>query len=223
MSFDFERMTHAFELIDAEYRTPSPRPKRPLPSTARFLSAMSEVLALFETLGSAFTFVKRDIEKKLAIISHYAQRDPTHFSDLNDAVEFEIHTGALRVKQADGTPSCSRTLLRLLWALKFSDYLLEGLGKTFDHKSGLADVDRTLKWAVARAYDVALAEHHSWTLRKSVKSACLLLPTKESFMDRVGIDLDRREEFISRLAVSMSPLVDRMYKYYEERHLLELP
>lgn len=223
MGFDFERMTRSFELIEAEYRAPSTRPKRPLPSTARFLSAMGEVLALFETLGSAFTFVKRDVEKKVAIIARYAQNDPAHFSDLNDAVEYEIKMNTLRVKQPDGTPSCSRTLLRLMWALNFSDYLLDGLGKTSDPKSVLAESDRTLKWAVARAYDVALAEHHSWAIRRSVKTACTLLPSKEAFMDRLGIGLEKSEEFISRLAVSLSPLVERMYKFYEERDLLGLP
>lgn len=129
----------------------------------------------------------------------------------------------LRTKLPDGTPSCSRTLLRLMWALKFSNYLLEGLGKTSDPESGLADGDRTLKWAVGRAYDSALAEHHSWAVRRSVKTACTLLPTTEAFMNRVGVDLKRSEGYISRLSVYMSPLVERMYKYYEEKDLLQLP
>lgn len=184
---------------------------------------MTEVLSLFETLGSAFTFVKRDIEKKLSVISRYASSDPTNFSDLNEAIFHECHNASLHARLSDGTPSCARTLLRLMWALKFADSLLDGLGQAFNPASTLRSYDRTLKWAVTRAYDDALSEHHSWTIRRSVKGACLLLPTKETFMHRVGVDLERSEEFIQRLSVSMSPLVNRMYIFYEKYDLLGLP
>lgn len=225
MGFDFERMTSSFELVQADFAIlPSTTAhSRPLPSTSRFLHAMGEVLLLFETLGSAFTFVKRDIEKKLSVISRYAAAHPANFSDLNDAVFYERGRASLHARLPDGTPSCARTLLRLMWALKFADSLLDGLGQAFDPASKLRSYDRTLKWAVARAYDDALAEHHSWTIRRSVKGACLLLPTKEVFMDRVGVDLDRSEEFILRLSFSMSPLVKRMYTFYEKHDLLGLP
>lgn len=109
-----------------------------------------------------------------------------------------------------------------MWALKFADTLLHALGAAFDPNSKMRDYDRTLRFAVGKAYDDALAQHHSWTVRRSVKGACLLLPSKEAFMDRVGVDLSRRDEFIKRLSHSMSPLVTRMYAYYEKHDLLGL-
>lgn len=218
MGFDFERMTASFELIQSEFEASN----HALPPTSLFVSAMSEVLKLFETLGSAFTFVKRDIHSKISIISRYHASNPAQYSDLTAAVLHELETSTTR--RAPGTPpSCSRTLLRLMWALNFADGLLDGLALAFDPASDVSTSDRTLKWAVSRSYDASLAEHHSWTIRRAVKSACLLLPTKESFFDRLGVERKSRDAFLSRLAVSMSPLVKRMYAFYGQHDLLSLP
>lgn len=216
--FDFDRMTESFESVQKDFLD---KP-RPLPSADRFSAAMQEVVKLFELLGSAFAFVKRDIDSKIAIIDEYAERDPRNFAHLHDAVCFEMKNDTAR--QAPTMPrSCSRTILRLMWALKFAGLLLDGLFLAFDPASSLPPTSRTLKWAVARAYGEALAEHHSWTMRKAVRSACMLLPTKESFIARIGIDHDGRDESLRRLSSSMSPLVTRMYAFYETNELLDLP
>lgn len=216
--FDFERMTCCFEKIDEEYRAC----QRPLPATASFVTAMREVVKLFETLGSAFSFVKKDMDLKIGIIASYAQTDPTHFEQLHDGVEYELRTNSARIEP--GAPaSCSRTLLRLMWALKFADVLLGGLRKAFDEKLNLPPCERTLKWVVNRAYEDALAEHHSWTIRRAVKSACVLLPSKESFVIRVRLTPAQRDDILGRLGACMSPLVKRMYAYYESNHILDLP
>lgn len=207
MGFDFEEMTRAFERIEREHEGEE---QGPLPSTERFLQAMGEVNKLFEMLGSAFSFVKRDIEKKMGIISRYAKADAENYRDLNDAIAYEIETGQTTGRE-DGGASLSRTLLRLMWALKFSDGLLEGIGAAFDGEG-----NGTLRWAVSRAYDNALAEHHSWAIRRSVKGACVFLPSKEAFLERVGVDLGRKEEFLERLSNSMTLLVERMYLVYQD-------
>lgn len=216
--FSFERMTRSFEDIQREYEIHP----RPLPSTCQFVTAMREVVNLFETLGTAFTFVKRDIDNKINVIDSFAANDPTNFAHLHDAVQFELRANTARIEQG-APPSCSRTLLRLMWALKFADRLLDGLKKAFDPNSDLTTNERTLKLAVGRAYDAALAENHSWTIRRTVKSACMLLPSKESFIQRLGVDTAECEEHFSRLAVSMSSLVSRMYAFYEENQILDLP
>ena len=218
MGFDFERMICAFESIETEYRSTG----QPLPSSSRFLEAMLEVNALFETLGSAFSFVKRDIERKITVVNRYATIDPTNFSQLTSAVNYEIANRKLTPIHLDNMPNCSRTLLRLMWALKFADNLLDGLAQAFNPNSSLSYSNRTLRWAVGRAYEETLAEHHSWTIRRAVKGACLVLPSKESFMDRVGVEPHRSEPMLARLATSMSPLVTRMYAFYEKHGLLNL-
>lgn len=216
--FDFERMTQCFERIDEEYQAC----KRPLPAAASFVTAMREVVKLFETLGSAFAFVKKDMDVKIGIIASFAQSDAAHFGQLHDAVEYELRTNSARIEPG-GQPSCSRTLLRLMWALKFANILLDGLRKAFDEKVNLAQSERTLKWVVNQAYEGALAEHHSWAIRRAVKSACLLLPSKESFITRVRVTPSQRDDILRRLETCMSPLVKRMYAYYEANHILDLP
>lgn len=223
MGFNFDRMTSCFEKIQEDYTSTRSAIPRPLPNTERFLTAMDEVTKLFETLGTAFTFVKRDIDKKLSVISRHAIADPPHFADLNTAVAHEIVQRTLSTRAEDGLPSCARTLLRLMWALKFADVLLDGLRQAFDPKSGLSSYNRTLRWAATRAYDATFAERHTWTMRRSVMGACVLLPTKEAFMDRLGVDAEKRKEFMKRLSLSMSPLVERMYAFYDKNDLLNLP
>ncbi|KAI0565801.1 Glycolipid transfer protein [Gracilaria domingensis] len=110
-----------------------------------------------------------------------------------------------------------------MWALKFTDRLLEALAKAFDENLSLSSNQRTLRHAVATAYDAALAQHHSWTIRKSVKGACLLLPSKEAFMNRIGLKKEDQAVYLKRLGSSMSPVVNRMYDYYDKYDLHGLP
>lgn len=128
-------------------------------------------------------------------------------------------------------PSCARTLLRLMWALKFAAVLLCRLSEAFEKEDELRHdthnaitSDTSLRWAVLSAYDAALAEHHSWTLRRSVKAACYVLPTKEVFIARVCDTSDVMEgrRCIERLAPVMQGIVDRMYAFYKEHDLLRL-
>lgn len=220
MEFDFERMTNNFEQIQDHFKTdPSP-----LPSTDQFLEAMTEITRLFETLGTAFTFVKSDIDLKVNVIKEYQLEDPQHYDHLTKAVQYELNTKDLMKPSEIGERrSCTRTLYRLMWALKFADYLLDGLSQTFDPNSGLTKSERTLKWAVTRAYNEALAGHHSWAIRRTVRTACHLLPTKEAFMMRIGIMSSDREILLHRLVESITPLTKRMYTFYEKHNLLNIP
>ena len=220
MEFDFERMTINFEQIQDHFKIdPSS-----LPPTDQFLEAMTEITRLFETLGTAFTFVKSDIDLKMNVIKEYQLEDPQNYNHLTKAVEYELNTKDLMKPLETGERrSCTRTLYRLMWALKFADYLLDGLSKTFDPNSGLAKSERTLKWAVTRAYNEALAMHHSWAIRRTVRTACHLLPTKEAFMTRIGIKSSDRETFLHRLVESLTPLTKRMYAFYEKHGLLDIP
>lgn len=218
MGFDFERMTLAFEAIAREHAKAGLQ----LPSTALFVDAMCEVNKLFETLGTAFAFVKRDIDKKVGVVNNYSTRDAPNFSYLHTAINYEIRHGKTEGVHMDSMPNCSRTVLRLMWALAFADSLLDGLRQAFDASSDVSYDNRTLRWAVSRAYEHTLAEHHSWTIRRAVKGACIVLPTKENFMVRVGVEIDRTDELLNRLAVCMSPLVTRMYSFYQSNGLLSL-
>lgn len=216
-NFDLEIMICSFESIHNNFLTTH----NPLPLTAHFLSAMQQLCLIFDTLGSAFVFVKRDITSKIHIINQFATDQPNHYSQLQLAVEYELENANFN-NESLANSNCTRTILRLMWALKFVHVLLEGLAEAFDNKSCLSENDRTLCWAVSRAYSCALAEHHSWPIRKTVQTACAMLPTKESFMHKIAVKDSKRESLLRRIQSSMSPLVKRMYTYYEQHDLLSL-
>lgn len=213
--FDFARMVSAFEAVTFPLDASILRQRGGLPHTSCFLDAMSEVILLFDHLGSAFAFVRRDIHAKTSILRTYAADRPPRFVDLESAVHAEVAEG---VANAKPPPSAARTLLRLMWALKFIDTLLGHLRDATRTDSRMPSAQRTLRAAVSVAYEKALAEHHSWALRKTVRAALSLLPSQETFIEKVGA----RPAYLERLERSMTPIVNAMYKFYEKEQLLNL-
>mmetsp|Transcript_17554 Transcript_17554/g.30537 ORF Transcript_17554/g.30537 Transcript_17554/m.30537 type:complete len:220 (-) Transcript_17554:29-688(-) len=209
-TFDFERMLVAFECVqftrDGEAA---------LPDTISFLDAMNEVTLLFDHLGTGFGFVRADVESKSKILQDYYDAKPEENKLLDDMIQTEIKNDTIRKKPP---PSAGRTLLRLMWATKFLYTLMHDLKEAYEPNS-----TKTLKSAVSHAYDVALAEHHGWLIRKGVGVAVNLLPNKDSFIAGLGVKMEKREEYLQRVELSFKPLVDKMYKYYENYSLLDLP
>lgn len=230
--FDFERMLEAFEGVNYTDGQPSSaacvRPPR-LPYSKPFLLAMNEVALLFESLGSGFSFVRRDIVSKVGILHAHT---PV-VEDLTDAVLAENPADGTAGIVAPGKPAATRTLLRLMWACRFLDVLMNELMASFAagsaSESGASESDdgrrtpvgssRTLRDAVSRAYDVALREHHSWGIRRAVSAAVYLLPSKEQFVEKLGVDISRRDEYFLRINESLTPLVRRMYAFYDLHNL----
>lgn len=227
MVFDFEGMVTAFEDVtfpsphsSAAAPTTSPILSPLLPHAKPFLAAMTEVALLFDHLGGGFTFVRRDITSKVALLS--AITPPIK----------DFTSSALTEARTPKAPSpATRTLLRLMWACRFLDVLMQELADAFaadsasESDGSSEDGSRprpptiTLRDAVGRAYDTALAKHHSWGVRRTVSAAVYLLPTKEVFVDKLGVDIEKRSEYLARINASLSPLVHRMYAFYDERKL----
>lgn len=202
--FSFERLVTSFQSVTF------PRPQKDtegaLPNCPCFLSAIDETILLFDELGAAFGFVSRQIQEKNNILKKYAKDLPNRYVSLENAVTEEMNDGSAYSKPP---PSGARTLLRLMWALKFIDCLLAHLDP---EKGG------TLKEAVAIAYGSALAEHHAWPIRTSVRAAINVLPSKEQFVKRIGAT----QPLVEKLSAILAPMVSTMYKYYEKRKILDL-
>jgi Glycolipid transfer protein (GLTP) len=246
MGFEFEKMVAAFEAVQCASGWDNDAPRLPLAEP--FLDAMCEVAQLFDHLGGGFTFVRRDIAAKVAILRAHLPAA----ADLTTTVEAELASGIAGAAGKDSgkvwrkgaatlqePPTATRTLLRLMWATRFIDVLLRELSASFAAESG-SDVSSevsldgggkgrsglrigTLREAVCTAYDEALAPHHSWTVRRTVAAACYLLPSKEIFVDKLGVDLSRRDEYFRRVDASLSPLVARMYAFYTLHDIHNLP
>lgn len=211
--FDFGRLVASFESVTFPASAPPT-----LPHTAPFLAAMDEVLLLFDHLGAAFAFVRRDISSKTSLLRAYSAAAPARFSALAPPI-----LGEAAGSSAGVGPGAGRTLLRLMWALKFIDCLLAYLHETKRAGTCLAGEEATLRAAVAHAYAEALAEHHSWALRRTVRAALALLPSADAFLDKVCPDARMRAAYLGRLARSMTPLRETMYAFYAKHDLLGLP
>lgn len=51
----------------------------------------------------------------------------------------------------------------------------------------------SLKEAASKAYEQALAPHHSWAIRQAVRASLYTLPNREKFLARVGEDGERAQ------------------------------
>jgi hypothetical protein len=89
----------------------------------------------------------------------------------------ELARGVAAVNDAKTFVSGSRTLLRLMWFLDFVVVLVGHLHNT---------PAQSLKETVQRTYEVALAPHHPWLLRKTIGAATLLLPHRDTFVAHIG-------------------------------------
>jgi len=204
--FSFERMVTSFQSVTFPRAVKDNDSGGALPNSSCFLTAIDETILLFDELGAAFGFVSREIETKNNLLKLYLRNSPKRYVSLENAVTEEIKDGSAFVNPP---PSGARTLLRLMWALKFIDCLLVNLKP---EKGG------TLKTAVASAYDEALAEHHAWPIRTSVRAALNVLPSKEHFVKRIGAT----KALVDKLSSILEPMVASMYKYYEKREILDL-
>uniref|UniRef100_A0A7S1XFN3 Glycolipid transfer protein domain-containing protein n=1 Tax=Compsopogon caeruleus TaxID=31354 RepID=A0A7S1XFN3_9RHOD len=209
--FNFETMLEAFERVKFKYDGLAS-----LPDTEGFFLAMNQVALLFDHLGGGFVFVRRDILEKTSILKTHFLANPEENASLQDVVERELRSETADVKS--DPPSAARTLLRMMWAAKFIYLLMRELEKSYQPGN-----TSTLRDAVELAYDEALSEHHSWIVRKAVGAAMLLLPSKEVFLAKLGVQISKREEYMTRVERSLKPLVDRTYEFYTDRKILDLP
>lgn len=302
MGFNFERMVRMFENVrfrddgidcQAVFLEEQDITGPALPLATDFLDAMSETTLMFEHLGSAFSFIRKDVAQKINVL-----RDHQPYQEqMAEMVQAEIEAGLVgfpgAVKQVP--PTATRTLLRLMWAVRFIDVLMSELAQAFSNdashitethdatfslrpttpattttttathtttsqsadaatntptRSGsgvgnmlrkrwtasipsislLSSADQqqqpatiTLRDAVTKAYEIALSQHHPWSIRRAVYAAVIVLPSKEDFASKMGISESQREQYFSRLAHCISPMIKRMYQYYEIHHLLDTP
>eukprot|EP00005_Dracoamoeba_jomungandri_P003154 CAMPEP_0174258044 /NCGR_PEP_ID=MMETSP0439-20130205/7113_1 /TAXON_ID=0 /ORGANISM="Stereomyxa ramosa, Strain Chinc5" /LENGTH=205 /DNA_ID=CAMNT_0015341397 /DNA_START=59 /DNA_END=676 /DNA_ORIENTATION=- len=180
--------------------------KEALPTTESFLAVFDEIMLLFDVFGKAFYFVKSDLSSKMEIVRELYNANG--FKNLEDMVNHEKEEGSLR-----NGKSGSRHLLRLMWGMLFIRILL----------NELSDDDITLYDATCKAYADAIRPHHPWSIRQIVNAALYLCPTREYFLEKVSIDLSRKDEFLERIESSMGVCIDRMYAFYDKHGLHDLP
>ncbi|KAK4535886.1 hypothetical protein CDCA_CDCA06G1911 [Cyanidium caldarium] len=214
--FRFEQLLNAFERI--RYDEPGGGADgfpQPLPYLHDFVQALTAVSHMFEHLGSAFLFVKRDVLEKRDTLHAVFAADPAGHETVRQMVEEELRLGTAdtRSGQVGGT----RNLLRMMWCVRFLYVLMRDVARTHD------GTRRNLRDCVWNAYCDALREHHGTVIVTAVRAALWFLPSEETFLQSMGVEAARRGEYLTRIEQCFAPLVHRLYAYYEARDLLRLP
>ncbi|GMH35888.1 hypothetical protein BSKO_03756 [Bryopsis sp. KO-2023] len=163
---------------------------QPKISTKNFIVVCEEVLPVFDHLGAVFSFAKLEFAAKNASLEKVAPQLAT----LEEMVAADKMKGVVTQKG-----SCARNLHRLLSAIIFIQTLIRELARS---------PDSTLKDAAAAAYNMALAPIHTRIVRGIVGAGLLTLPTKQTFLARIG----ETQESAENVAKELIPLVDTLVK-----------
>ncbi|KAF4532950.1 hypothetical protein B566_EDAN000638 [Ephemera danica] len=146
-------------------------------------------------MGTIFSFVGSDVKTKIEILEEIRTKDTSgNMKTIKQLILYELQEDLLKKKDY---VSGSRTLLRLhrgLGALNvvdlvpllflildiFTDFISLFLQRVseVDHKDGTANVCQ-------EAYNLTLAQHHTWIIRKTAVVAMYALPTKEGLLHKV--------------------------------------
>ncbi|XP_068210867.1 ceramide-1-phosphate transfer protein-like isoform X1 [Palaemon carinicauda] len=182
-----------------------------------YLRAYSEINKFFQILGSVFNFVAHDVQKKITILQCYRKGGAGDFYySIQSMIEYEQENNLINNKDRQ---SGSRTLLRLHRALEFIIGFLSELHKAPDD-SGLGSV-------TSEVYGRTLAKFHGWVLAKTVGAVLLMMPTKQTIVDRItGGDaaIRARNEVLMPKAIEvMTSVYNLTQKLYEDYEILDLP
>jgi len=177
--------------------------------TENFLEAFHSIAYLIELLGKAFWFAKADIQSKIHSVEQIYKKDSYNFATIEQIVFFELNSTL-----AFQAESASRNILRLLRALDFAYCFLKNL---FENPYS------PLKELAKMAYEKTLAEHHSWPMRHAVSLAMLTIPSREQFIERIGLEEKRSQQEIHKLIQLIKPILTELSHLYTENNMQNLP
>ncbi|KAJ6778680.1 GLYCOLIPID TRANSFER PROTEIN-RELATED [Salix koriyanagi] len=163
---------------------------------ASFSHACSLVSPLFGCLGIAFKFAEMDYVAKVRDLVEASKSIDT----LQSLLERDIKGNSVRKPG-----SHTRNLLRVRRGLDMVKILFEQILVT---KGG------SLKGPASKAYELALAPHHGWTIRKAVAAGMYALPIREQLFNTLNEDeSSARLQMQSYVAASATVImhVDKLF------------
>ncbi|KAK6990336.1 ceramide-1-phosphate transfer protein [Biomphalaria glabrata] len=177
-----------------------------------YLSAYHELCRFFKLTGQIFSFVARDLEKKMkAIEYHLNSQHGNSYKTVQSMVAFEVQNKTALVKHphAAGT----RTLIRLHQALEFILAFMIRIREGDEH-----ELMSKLAWEV---YIETLYQHHGWFTRKLAALAVYMLPTKKQLIDVMcKHDYDRVMELVQQVVETGQPVYNMIQEVLKSNDLL---
>ena len=164
----------------------------------------------FDYLGSVFYFVVADVKEKLVLLKDYMAKNEQNYKTILKIVNYEKENKIYKNKGNNA----SRHILRLHRALIFIYKFLDRLYQS-DHKNKSSTI-------CSEVYEITLAKHHSWIVRKAATLGMLTLPSHEVLVHYMLQSSDDKTNF-PMFIQSVEAVYDTTQRIYEKLDFLDLP
>lgn len=179
-----------------------------------YLESYEELNKFFDSMGTMFTFVTKELTSKMNIIRGYYKENEEGFKTVKAMIAFESD----KLKKSGYVSGC-RTLLQLHRALDFIRLFLKSVGE-LQFEENVGHVCRA-------AYDQTLGNHHSFFIAKGARLAMYTLPNKANLLKRVcGDDEEFQKSSLEALPKTLdvtATVFDRVQDLYTKHDLHKLP
>ncbi|XP_007258147.2 glycolipid transfer protein domain-containing protein 2 [Astyanax mexicanus] len=212
-----------------------------------YLASWDELINFMETLGPMVGLISQEIEGKTSIIRELAKKEeaeskeqvqegqpsdialpelsPTSdvemgraYRSVRSMIKAELDQGLVDFNKH--TASGCRTLLRLHRALLWLQLFLRNLANE-DLEAGRA---RSPAELCREAYQLTLAQHHLWWVRKAAELAFVAMPDRAFFYRLVCVETQAEATVIlNRVVRAIQKVYDRTQVALEEHGMLDLP
>jgi len=105
--------------------------------------------------------------------------------------------------------STARTALRDMWLLDYLSILFGDL---------IRFPDTPMKEISKKAYDEAFGERHPWLIRKTASIAVSAVPSKEEFIQKTGVDVNKLEEASTKVDI----VKEALWRFYTQNGIDKL-
>ncbi|KAI9202879.1 glycolipid transfer protein domain-containing protein [Polychytrium aggregatum] len=166
--------------------------------TGAFLEATESLIKLFDSMGSAFASVKADMQGNVTKIRTKFLSDPINLSTLQSIVLAE---------KSDKKKTATEALLWLKRALEFTS---AGLRRSLDQPT------EELSVSFSKAYEVTLAQFHSFLIRPVFALAMKACPLRKDFYAKLA-GSESPEDLVKQMSEWLSALehlIGILIKFY---------
>ena len=166
-------------------------------------------------MGRLFGFVATDIEEKIANMEALLQEKPEVYKTIQSLIEYEVTNNLTgeKVKSKDGlVQSGTWTLVRLHRSLEF---ILE-----FMRRMATCSDDAKTSQIASDVYDVTLAKHHNWLIRKMAMFAMYTLPNRRELVHRMcKQSYEEANELVGTVASNGQKVYDYTQQLFDQHQI----
>ncbi|CAD8120452.1 unnamed protein product [Paramecium sonneborni] len=191
----------------------------------KFVLMCRELTKIFMEMGGILKKAFEDINSKCRLLElnwsmhkHGSLIEFIQFEKQKDIAKLNgQNTENFGYKQGDfyfDYESSARTLLRLMWFFDFIYYLTNQL---------LTDKKKSFSSICSEAYKESLAPHHSFTLKTVVKAGLYTVGSCDNFYKVIFKENEDKDEKLGIIRDTIMKLKFRLWTFYKNENLCELP